>query len=235
MSRNTRMRKSGFTLVELMLSMAFLSMLLLAIAMTVIQIGNIYTKGTSIREVNQAGRLVTDDIRRTFAQSQPLAVDAIAGTRWSTADSGSICLGGYSYVWNTPHGLGGGTAEPVTFAGDGEPVYLVRVADPGRDMCKPGDGKVVSRSQAKELLNAGDRPLVVYKFDVHRNVMTGGSIPGQEMYRISLRIGTATGDEVLTGVSACKPPSQGDGWGDYCSVNTFDIIVRAGGGLTEGN
>lgn len=235
MSHNIQTKQNGFTLVELMLAMAFLSMLLLAIAVTVLQISSIYTKGASLREVNQTGRLAIDDIRRTFAQSQPISINEESGTRWSTGDSGSICLGSYSYVWNTPQGLGGGTAKPVRFAGDGGTVYLVRVADPGRDMCKSGDGKTVSRSQAKELLNTGDRPLVVHKFDVRENSMSGGSIPGQKMYTVSLRVGTMTGDEVLTGVGACKPPSQTSGWDDYCSVNTFDIIVRAGGGLTEGN
>ena len=48
--------RRGFTLIELMLAIAFISMLLLAIAAVGIQVGRIYTRGIVLRDVNQAGR-----------------------------------------------------------------------------------------------------------------------------------------------------------------------------------
>ena len=49
-------RSAGFTIVELMLAMAFLAVLLVVITMTVIQISNVYNKGLTLRAVDQAGR-----------------------------------------------------------------------------------------------------------------------------------------------------------------------------------
>lgn len=55
----TQVKSRGFTIIELMLSMTFLAMLMLVIALTTIQISNIYNKGVTLREVNQAGRSVS--------------------------------------------------------------------------------------------------------------------------------------------------------------------------------
>ena len=43
--------RRGFTLIELMLAIAFISMLLLAIAAVGIQVGRIYTRGIVLRDV----------------------------------------------------------------------------------------------------------------------------------------------------------------------------------------
>ena len=42
-------------------------LLIIAIALTVIQIGNIYNKGLTLKEVNQTGRDLGEDIRHTIA------------------------------------------------------------------------------------------------------------------------------------------------------------------------
>ena len=48
--------KKGFTLIELMLAMSFISVLLLSIAMVGIQAGKMYSRGIVLRDVNKAGR-----------------------------------------------------------------------------------------------------------------------------------------------------------------------------------
>ena len=87
----------GFTLIELMLAMTFISVLLLAIAMTIIQVGAIYNKGVALKDINQSGRGISDDISRTVAASEAfsLTTDYVTGT-----DGGRVCLGSYSYIWN---------------------------------------------------------------------------------------------------------------------------------------
>ncbi|MEO7904731.1 MAG: hypothetical protein ABIR91_02990, partial [Candidatus Saccharimonadales bacterium] len=87
----------GFTIIELMLAMSFVAFLMLAIAMTTIQISNIYTRGITLREVNQAGRVVIDDLQRTVGSSARFDV----ATKYNTqANGGRLCLGSFTYVWN---------------------------------------------------------------------------------------------------------------------------------------
>ena len=62
-------RSTGFTIIELTLAMAFISVLLLSIVMTAIQAGRIYNRGAVLRSVNQAGRDVSDTLRRDFLQT----------------------------------------------------------------------------------------------------------------------------------------------------------------------
>ena len=99
--------KKGFTLVELMLAMVFVSVLLLAIALTAIQSGRLYNRGTILRSINQAGRDISDNLRRDFLQanSQKINLGAdpadmsgniIEHKSASGKTGGRICLGYYS-------------------------------------------------------------------------------------------------------------------------------------------
>ena len=56
--------KSGFTLIELTLSIAFIGVLLLGIATLVMHLSSIYQKGLSIRAVNSTGQQIIEDIER---------------------------------------------------------------------------------------------------------------------------------------------------------------------------
>lgn len=60
-------RRSGFTLVELSLVMAFFSVLLIGVLTLTIHIGKLYTKGMTNKSLNTVGRDVTDVLRRDFA------------------------------------------------------------------------------------------------------------------------------------------------------------------------
>jgi len=58
--------RGGFTLVELLFAMAFLSVLLLVIAYLVIYIITIYQKGLTLRAVSSTGRQLIDDVNRSI-------------------------------------------------------------------------------------------------------------------------------------------------------------------------
>jgi prepilin-type N-terminal cleavage/methylation domain-containing protein len=70
--------KKGFTLIELMLAMSFISVLLLSIAMVGIQAGKMYSRGIVLRDVNQAGRDISDTIRRIFFKRMPKRLTLLA-------------------------------------------------------------------------------------------------------------------------------------------------------------
>lgn len=117
-------QKKGFTLIELMLAMAFLGTMLVAIAALVMRVTNIYQKGLSLRAVNTNGREIISDLTRTITSSPThLKVNpeysnneitgknlkqALAKYYLSVEDashteqySGVFCTGSYSYIWNT--------------------------------------------------------------------------------------------------------------------------------------
>src|SRR5688500_5939032 len=111
----------GFTLIELMLSMTFISVLMIAIAMTTIQISTIYTKGITLREVDQAGRSASDELQRNIASSAPFDVTpqvdaspATATSKYVVRDGGGrLCIGRYTYAWNYGKALKGGAGAPA--------------------------------------------------------------------------------------------------------------------------
>ena len=117
------MKKKAFTIIELMLAMAFLGTMLVGIASLTMRITNIYQKGLALRSVNAIGREIISDLTRTINASRvnidinpeipsnykvedQQINDARANYYLETAESGKqwggvFCTGDYSYVWNT--------------------------------------------------------------------------------------------------------------------------------------
>lgn len=227
----------GFTLIELMLAMTFISALLVAIAMTTIQISNIYTKGITLREVNQAGRTLSEELQRNIASSSPFNVVATDqdGTDSKfivkNEDGGRLCLGKYTYLWNLGKAIAGTDGavvynkySDVVNTGDNQ-IRFVKVADPAGDLCRH-PATMPSKTNANDLLTSGDRDLVVHKFSIAKTSDVVDT--SQAIYAISFTLGTNDREQLTTSNQSCRPPSDNIGDEDYCSVNTFDIIARAG-------
>lgn len=181
------MNKRGFTILETALAMAFISFLMLAIGFAVIQISNVYEKGITIKVVNNNGRELVDEFSRTimaskyskdedeekkarfeYTYTQTIGEVSGVGARSEEDDTnvplhGALCLGNYSYLWNTGYALSlednalyneasvdfdyndqkgyllVGEDDPDTTENEIKPVLnyrLIRVADPGREACK---------------------------------------------------------------------------------------------------
>lgn len=62
-------KKNGFTLIELMLAVAFLGTLLLSVAMLAMRLIDMYTKGSTMRAVNSIGGAIVDDMRTSITSS----------------------------------------------------------------------------------------------------------------------------------------------------------------------
>jgi len=245
----SRRRADGFTLVELMLAMAFVSMLLLAIAMTVIGIMHIYTKGLTMKAVNQAGRDVVADMKRTVGEGQVFTVGSKDGASPTygmrppfvlqknltgdiqtaiTDDSfgGRFCTGNYSYIWNIGRRA---TATDWPNKYDGTPTEmprLVKVKDSGAYCSIDGSGKLIkdkieSADNPTELLSEAD--LAIQDFQVEQ--LSGNLSAGQALYKFTVRIASAN-SEALTTVGECRPPSGDVGLEDFCSVNDFVFTVK---------
>ena len=228
-------KTQGFTIIELMLSMSFIAILLIAVAMTTIQISNIYTKGITLREVNQAGRRLTDEFQRGIAASVPFDVTPKVDASPATAASkyvvrgggGRLCLGAHTYAWNYGKALVGpvGNVFNRYDGGDSTQIRFVKVADAGGALCTDPTLNI-PKAQASELLTSGDRDLVLHDFTIAKT--QDDTSFGQSLYAISFVLGTNDREQLITGDASCKPPSEGVGDEDYCSVNRFEIVARAG-------
>lgn len=229
-------KTKGFTIIELMLAMTFIAVLLMAVAMTTIQISNIYTKGITLREVNQAGRTLTDEFQRSIASSVPFDVTpridnspATAASKYVKWDGGGrLCLGSYSYAWNYGRALAGGTGAPPVlnkYATGSAAIRFVKVLDPNGGLCANLDSPI-DASKASEILSSGDRDLVLHNFKIAKTESDASF--GQSLYAISFLVGTNDREQLAANDASCKPPAEGVGGEDYCSVNQFEIVARAG-------
>lgn len=233
-------KQQGFTIVELLLAMTFVSILLLSIALVVIQISNIYNKGLTLRAVDQSGRTVSADIQRVLGQTQPLANLAGAfviqrGDAASASDSplgGRFCTGEFTYIWNYGVALDENNYRPintyVTNPNDPEKeLRFVRIRDSDSYYCTNNDGlPQVSREGAVELLAEGDRNLVVHDFSVEQ--ITYDPLLSQALYRVKMQLGTNDQTALTTADMSCKPPSEESAFQEFCAVNVFEFTAQVG-------
>lgn len=237
-------KQTGFTIVELTLAMAFVSVLLIVIALTVIQIINIYNKGMTMKEVNQAGRAISADIRRTLSQSQPFVVNddthfclqlnstSPCKSSVSGAKGGRLCTGVYSYIWNYDSNA---PVNKYKNASSQEAVRFVRVRDISGKYCAspqlPVDNTVAKDSAESpvELLSSnGVSGSAVILHNLTIKKVTSNSSVGEALYSLSMVIGTDELDAINTVDASCKPPSTSGGLQNFCAVNQFDFTALAG-------
>jgi len=220
--------KKGFTLIELMLAMGFVSVLLIAIAMIVIQIGNIYNRGLTLKEVNQAGRSIVSELQRSINSSTPFDLS----TRYKyNASGGRLCIGKYSYIWNYGKAIGDVNAYKNKYLNDDNTeIRFIKVLDTNASYCID-TSKAVVAGDAIEMLNVGQHNLAIHSFDIVSAAID--SKTGQQLYNISFVIGTNDKQALNTSASTCKPPSEVGSDINYCSINEFNITVRAGNGVGQ--
>ncbi len=236
-------KSQGFTLIELMLAMAFISVLLLAIAMTIIQVGTIYNRGMTLKEVNQSARSMSDELRRGIASSEAFALS----TKYVTNSAGArLCLGQNSYIWNYAKAITSADSELTEYASASlnatlGSIRFLKVPDPAGIYCakNPSTGKFLYgdiRTQdagpatniTTELLKAGDRTLSIHQFSISSGANAKDSVTGQQLYSISFTIGTGNVTALTDDQSSCLPPGDPDSDFAYCTVQQFSLVVRAG-------
>lgn len=231
MNQHRRTQKA-FTLIELSLAMTFVAILMISIALLTIQVSRLYTRGTVMRDVNQAGVDITRDIQQSIA-----AVDGPDMVKVKTIGSGNgvvsvLCFGSTSYV----------IKDAANTGLPGLKIRLAKVHDTASALCAdPVDAsKVIASANAdtsQELLvTAGGRELAVYGFKVADRTILEDDTGGGALVTVKLTIGTSQTSEVSLTDSKCKPPADNDSGAEYCAINQFVITGRvsntySGGGL----
>ena len=217
----TQRANKGFTLVELMLALAFVGFVMIFAITTIIQVMTTYNKGLAVKEINQTARAITEDMSRIIRAASRYSVT----TSPLTDPSGSkarVCFNGVSYVWNFTNS----SANTYT---DNSRISFARVNDPGSSLCVPSAGVYpqVDRTKATELLT--DR-VWVHQLTVTPTV-------GGGFYDIFMQLSTAddTASPALTYDMSNPDPlkrvmCKGGSSGQFCSVANFSTTVNARGG-----
>lgn len=209
MNNLTRARhQKGFTLVELLLSLAFVGFVLVFIIMTILQVMRTYNKGLAVKEINQTARTTFDDMTRIIRNTSSTAIKADA----TLIAAGRACFGGVSYVWNYRN-------QNVNLYTDSSRVTMARVNDLGGAMCTPVAGVYPNVPKDQSTILLTDRVWVqqfVFTPDV-----------GGDIIDLTLRLSTSDdpanpaliADPVL--VVKCR-----DGIvGQFCAIANFTTSV----------
>ena len=229
---NRSNKEQGFTLIELILAMAFLSVLLLAIAMTVIQIGNTYNRGVTLKDVNQAGRSIVSDLQRSIGESAPFPIEPGVGTHFiNNSWGGRLCIGKYSYIWNYGSTLNAKNPLEINKYDSNDtslaPINFVKVVDANSSYCW-NESKRIDPNQSTELLTASDHNLAIQSFNITSETTALDSKTGERLYSLSFYLGTNETAALKNNGTACKNPGEDGADIAYCSVQEFDIVIRAG-------
>lgn len=213
MTHHANMQK-GFTLVELMLALAFISFVLIFATTTIIQVMRTYNKGLAVKEINQTARTTMDEISRTIKAS-PTDVTVVASAN-------RACLGSITYVWNY-------RSDSLNSYTDDSRVKFARVNDAGKSLCTPTAGVYpkVTKANATELLSDS----------VWVQQLTVAPTVGNSFFDVFLQLSTAedAGNPSLVYSWANPNPEQrvvckGGNEGQFCAVASFSTSVNAQGG-----
>lgn len=154
-------KRTGFTLVELSLSIVFISILSIAIVMVISNAVSAYHRGITLNKVNTAGMDIVDEIRSAIQESPATEVEDLkdvivkkeAQVQVGNAGAanvpvyGAFCTGKYSFVWNSGYVFSEdvrdrnelGRAVLYVVESEGEPIggfRLLKVKDSNREACK---------------------------------------------------------------------------------------------------
>lgn len=229
-------RRRGFTLIEIMLAMAFISMLLLAIALIVIQISHIYNRGLTFKEVNQTSRTFSDSLLRDISASAPFSLAASDRHYYNSPGvGGRLCLGDYSYVWNYGAVLASGSTTQIRYS-DGTQLRMARIADATASYCTPDASNpaafaktTVNKSQSTELISSTDHNIVIHELTITTSPTATDAVIGQQLFTIVYTIGSndQTVLKKVNGLTTCQQAGDANPDPQFCMVQQFSLVARA--------
>ena len=224
-------RTTGFTLVELSLSLAFIGVLSLTTVLIINNTVLAYRRGLTLNQVNTVGMELVDDIRTTVqnspAQGCPPREDGSESDNiyclyFADKDAegrpslGGFCTGRYSYVWQS----GYNTSSAFR---------LLKIEDYNRQICANYSyGSLDIGTLTGEELIPANSGLALYNLTVSAPATSNAT--NAAYYSISFILGTTSGGPDITATGDyCKPPEDAESNFNYCSINKFNFAAQAGG------
>lgn len=221
-------KQAGFTIIELMLAMVFVAFILVFISLTLVQMFRIYDKGASMKQVNQSGQAMVEEISQAVRSQLPASINTDA------VSSGVLCIDNVMYVWNPLYV--GATQVPGTPASNhtaviGDPVtggMMARkiLSDTGAG-CPANIAAALARATEPnsdtQLLSSQTRVLQSSVTRLDSNLVqldfVIGTYSRSEIVGNTTRYITATRQS--DGSFSCLPGNDGN----YCSFAEFSTIV----------
>ena len=228
--------QKGFTLVELILSIAFLGVLILIAATVTLRIIHIYNQGVALKQINQAGRALVDDLNRLSASGYSVRVA-------DNGDSGYLCLtlanDDRVFVWNSLEKGLRDSPDPYTYPStstdahffvDGELVTLGRYDQPRESYCELAQGGV----SGTDLTSYKPTPLLTPQVRI-LSVDITSSDPKLKLTKVAFWLGTCDGsDDCNDNVPGTMPTfdtatstwaCQGGSIGAFCAVSKYETVI----------
>ncbi len=214
MSRN---QQSGFTITELSLAMTMLSILLVIILLSVINITTIYNKGVTLKRANQSGAAIGLELQSSLRRSSLGNVQAVQKQLSPTVSTYTrLCTGVYSFIWSV-RGDGNNAIENYS---DGQEISFIKMRDSSSQQCHTTP-PAIDRNDPSITVLLGDELVV--------RPPTNISISdNQKLITFEYTVSTPEGDDIIyddTGRSSC----QGGKADDFCALNTFKVTSYARG------
>ena len=220
----TRHKQQGFTLVELTLSIAFIGGLVLLSSAIIVQTISIYNKGVAIKQINQAGRSLIEDINRLSS----------SGFEINIADNGKtgyLCIKDSnrwrSYTWSSvqPGRNTTPTANARQFTLNGESIALVRSNEGvnGDTYCQLPSGSDVAMA-ASEVTPILTRQVRILSVDIT-------SSDNSSLQKIAFWIGTYDPTGTIQGMTpdfdaaTSEWKCRGGNLGNFCAVSKFETVI----------
>jgi hypothetical protein len=230
-----KQKQAGFTIIELSIAMSFVALLLLVIAATTVQVANIYSKGLTLKTINQSGRFLSTELERNIAASAPFDVtnpnDFYRRFR-TTTTGGRLCLGRYSYIWNYGDAINANNVNTNKYFNSNQTIRFVKVEDLTSNNCV-NYNHTIDFTKSTELLDSSQSAnIVIHDFRISTSASGVDTKTSQRLYYIDFLIGTNELDTLTAPALRqnidCQPPSNIASNFSFCAVGMFSIIARAG-------
>lgn len=228
-----QLSEKGFTLIELMLAMVFVAFILVFISLTLVQMFRIYDKGSSMKQVNQAGRSVVEDVSQAIRSQLPANIDVTA------VNVGVLCIDKVMYVWNPLYVDDTGSIDntlPRSAAVIGDPAnggMMARKILQGSGSDCP---ETLPEALLRPTVTSDDTQLLSGQTRILRSKVT--PLDGQRLVKLEFVIGTYSRSEIAGAaptatkyITPTRPAGGGNigclpgNDGNYCSFAEFSTVV----------
>lgn len=219
--KNTR---RGFTIIELMLAMAFFSSILVLGTSAFVQMLGIYNKGVAVKQMNQVGRTLTDGIIRNANQNVS-KITVKYGSGPTDTRPRCLVLGNTTYLWSYASDFDATPGSNVYKYSATAPVNFVRY-NSARSLC-PNFSDTIVPSEVSAMV--GDTVRVYTASMV--------PVPSQPLLDLRFVLGTYAGPGAASNVQinpiTLDPFCNTESIGNFCAFGTYQttIFLSSGSGV----
>jgi hypothetical protein len=90
---------------------------------------------------------------------------------------------------------------------------------------------VADEPKSTELLQSGERFLSIYTFGIPSGSVVTDALSQQSLYELTFVIGTGNEEALTTDKKECKVGNEPGADFNYCAVQEFTLVIRAGSGV----